>query len=167
MTNNVPLDLLGKHINGVPEAYTLSTTKSDNGIIYMVDVLDYYFGKPYTMVFITADNNDIIQNFAIYVDEIIDKPFYEEMVAEYGEPNCMFKKGKITSVDTTIAKNDLFESKGRTTYELEECTFDESPVVFGWHKENYDIQVIIGDESDTFQKTRIIFGKGILANIDK
>ncbi|MDY8137510.1 hypothetical protein [Aquimarina sp. 2201CG5-10] len=163
MTNNIPLDLLGRHISEIPEAYSTTEGQSLERDIYMLDVVNDFLGKPYQMIFIATDKNDLIINFTIYIDEIIDRPFYDSMVEEYGEPDSMYKKGEIISIGEPV-KVDFFESSS-TTYELQECTFDESPLTFIWQKEAYDIQVIIGDKNDTFQKSRIIFDKDLMSSL--
>ncbi|WP_281989797.1 hypothetical protein [Aquimarina aggregata] len=162
MMNDIPLDLLGQHISDVPEAYTWSNEKPADGEIYMIDVLDDFLGKPYQKVFIATDSDGLIQNFTIYVDEIVNQSFFDLMVEEYGKPNSMFKEGDIISQEKTTVKNDFLELQGATVSSIEECTFEESPRYIVWRKEGYDIEVIIGHHLDTFTKTKILFGKGSL-----
>ncbi len=160
MNNEVPINLLGKHINEIPNAYTSSEEKSPNGNIYMIDKLEQFLGKPYKTIFITTNEDDIVQSLTIYIDGIIDKSFYDILLKEYGKPNGIYKKGEVISQkkETVI---DGFKVSSTNSI-LQDCTFEEHPSIIEWNKEEYDIEVIIGDKTDTFQKTRIIFGKGFL-----
>ncbi|KZS41388.1 hypothetical protein AWE51_22045 [Aquimarina aggregata] len=167
MPNNDLIDLLGKHINEVPKAYTDTTTIDRKEDVYTLDITDHYFNKPYEMVFLSVDDNLIIKQISFAVNETIDQSLYQSMVSAYGEPNIMLKFGELISIDPTVTQNDWFKIENTLTYNIEKCTFDESPFVFGWHKENYDIQVLITDQKNQRPRTLIVFGKGILDEYKK
>ncbi|TSE08412.1 hypothetical protein [Aquimarina algiphila] len=153
MTTHIPLEFLGKHINELPNVNTIY-----EGGICIVNRSDEYLGKPYENLYILTNNERIVQSFSIYIDEIINQSFYDRMVKEYGKPDFMYKKIETGFIKSEIVKNGLFETVPTKAFKMVDCEFNESPLVFTWYKEQYDIQVIIGDRNDTFTKTRIIFG---------
>ncbi len=163
MTNQAPIDLLGKHISEISDSYTSSTINSINEEIYVVDVSDQFLGKPYKMIFLTVDKNSIIQNFIIHTNEIMNKSFYNLMLKEYGKPSVMYKEGEVVSQGKKTTDKDGFTMQS-TAAAFKKCTFEESPRFIIWNKDGYDIEVMLGHETDTFRKTTITFGKGTLTN---
>ncbi len=158
VNGQIPSDILGKHISEISVTYSNS-----GGDMYTIIMSNEYLGKQYNNIYVSTDKKEIVQNFSIYIDEIIDRQFYDLMIKEYGEPEVIYKAGEIISQEKTKTYDDGLKMQS-TTSTLKECTFEESPLFIIWNKEEYDIEVGLGNENDTFKKTRITFGKGPLTN---
>ncbi len=160
LDNQVSLDLLGKNIHDVPSAYTSLPDAPSHEDFYTLDKPGKFLGKEYLSIFLSVNEDRIIELIIISLDGfIIDKSFYDALVEKYGEPNGMYKRGEVISQEPEKVYDDGFIIGPVTRSTIEECTFEESPLIIAWNKEDYDIEV--------WSRNRIFFGKGPYTNTKK
>ncbi|MFD2562101.1 hypothetical protein [Aquimarina rubra] len=154
MTFPTENDFIGKHISKFPSA----ALGSDHG--YKKDyriVGDFaYLGKPYEILFLFTDKNDIVQSYDILFEGDIDRAFYNLMIKKYGNPDSIVNIKNISESATSIDENGI--SAKQFIGKLMECSFDENPFLIKWIENKIEIRFDLKKPDAPFKKTIIHFG---------
>ncbi|KZS41391.1 hypothetical protein AWE51_22060 [Aquimarina aggregata] len=154
-TNHSIQGLIGTHINEVSNAILIQDESFTSTKLYKINEEKVFLGKSYNSTFITTNKEDLVEEIAISLMEIIDKSFYERMVEVYGVPSLMLGPDKST-VDMIRDRTNATES-AQFTGNLEDYKFEDKPLYILWEKDHYSIKVVLGMETDTFHSTQIKF----------
>lgn len=152
-------NLLYTHIDQIPNAISIYEEGHPYINSYIVKGNFEYLNKQYSDLYISTDKKGIIQDFSFGIIGIMDRQFYNKMVAEYGEPDEITKKDNIVTGRPSTSRGI---TSVESTYTLKECTFEEDPLYIIWNKEEYKIKVLLKQERQTTFKSIFI----TIGNVD-
>jgi len=112
----------------------------------------YFFDKPYNHVFINTNDQDIIRDITIYIDGIIDRPFYDTFINHYGEPNSIQIIDEIKPISKGVG--DFNEDLEKRFISTKEGAFEDKPLYMLWNKKHYQIKILLKHRTS---KTEITF----------
>ena len=134
--------------------------KGGNNLYHNSDTLiKNYFGIPYRLISIYADENEVIKEVKILFPQNISRDFYDAFNEEYGRPDHIhvIENRKVIS-ESTQQDGDSTETLRKSSFDLREGTFEENPLFIIWKKDGYEIKAFMRHKQNM---SEISFTKGI------
>lgn len=161
----IPLEIheyINKPVSEFPYALTEREAYRPNEKSYEIKEDFLFHGQSYSYMIITTTSNDIITEISFGVNCIFDESLYQKLVKEYGPPDKMLKKDKVTYQGKPSTINGITSTE--TQFTVKECTFEENPFKIMWNKERYTIELLLKQSDELTFKSIYVEIKKI--NID-
>lgn len=102
----------------------------------------YLNNKSFKTLSVLKDENNNIETITIHFLGIINRGFYDKLIAEYGIPNEIKVIHKRTEVSRNNLNDDnLNQSVTKNDIELIDGAFEDNPLFINWNKKSFVIQV--------------------------
>lgn len=154
MTTSANQDYIDKHISEFESAELVGKKGSLNHYNVVGDF--QYLGKPYKFLFLFTDEKDIVKSYDILLEGDIDRPFFDLMIEQYGNPDAILSLQNTVKLESSTNENGISANKVQGT--LLECKFEENPLFIRWFKKGIQIRFDLKPKDVPFKKTIISFG---------
>lgn len=149
--------LLGKHLYDVKKVIDVDFKKNNFekvkiGFYSNKEYLNIsYFGMISHHITLLSNDKEMVTSISVHFRKIIDRPFYDSFVREYGSPSSIqiIKKRQIES--EIVLKNDsskVDQTLRKGTVDLSEGSFEDKPLFIIWKKESYQIKAFLRHEQN-------------------
>ena len=156
--------LLGKHLSFAKEFtnndFKSNNFKSNNFEVKFYSNKDYtikdFYGMSYNYITIMTNEKDTVQSITVHFRKIITRQFYDSIIKKYGEPNnIQVIENRQTESESTIKDDNgkIVERLSKSSFDLREGSFDESPLYIIWKKETFNIKVFLRHEQNMSEIT--------------
>lgn len=107
----------------------------------------HFFNRSLKEVVVNYSNHGQIINIASNFIGILGLELFKQIVATYGSPDFMAKKGTVLLSKNSILENELVvnEEKGK----LIACKIDENPIFVNWYKPKFEIRLTVNYQKNT------------------